>query len=63
MSSMLELPVGDDPVAGVIGSYEKNRGPKCPKCESRDTQALSRDPLWEETHCRCNACDHRFTNG
>ena len=58
MSGMFRLPVGD-PV-GVIGSYDKGHGPVCPKCASQETEAVWRDPVWEETGCRCNTCGHDF---
>lgn len=63
MSGMFNQPVGDDPVRGVIGGYPKGNGPSCPKCKSRDTVATHRDPVWEETTCRCNKCGHVFIKG
>jgi hypothetical protein len=41
-----ELKVGD-PLSGVVGGYAKNNGPECPKCKSRDTEAVWRDPVWD----------------
>jgi len=63
MAGMFEQPVGDDPVNGVVGGYQKDNGPKCPKCESRDTKAVWRDAVWEETGCLCNKCGHSFIKG
>ncbi len=58
--STFTKPVGSDPVNGVVGGYPKGRGPKCGKCGSRDTVAVERDAVWEETTCRCNKCGHEF---
>jgi hypothetical protein len=62
MSGMFDLPVGD-PVNGVVGGYPPKKGPKCDKCGSTDTEAISRDIVWEETTCRCNKCGHVFIKG
>jgi len=66
MSGIFEQCVGDDPVSGVIGGYKNNNGPECPecpKCKSRDTEAVWRDAVWEETGCLCNKCGHDFIKG
>ena len=60
MAGQFEIPVNQDPVNGVVGGYAEGNGPQCEKCGSRDTEAVWRDSVWEETGCRCNACGHDF---
>ncbi len=62
MAGAFDKKVGD-PVDGVIGGYQKGNGPKCPECGSTDTEAISRDIVWEETTCQCNKCGHVFIKG
>jgi len=57
---MFEVPVGDGTNGTVIGGYPQGNGPECPKCKSRDTEAVWRDAIWEETGCRCNKCGQDF---
>lgn len=62
--SMFRKPVSQDLTPEtVIGGYQKDNGPTCPKCKSRDTEAIWRDPVWEETGCRCNRCGENFIKG
>lgn len=44
----------------TLGGYAKGKGPKCPACKSRNTFAVWRDAVWEETGCKCKDCGHEF---
>lgn len=52
----------EEPIDGVtsFGGFPEGKGPKCPKCESRNTQAIARDMVWEETTVQCQNCNKVF---
>jgi DNA-directed RNA polymerase subunit RPC12/RpoP len=62
--SLFDEPVSDTFEPGkVVGGYPAGQGPECPQCRSRDTVAISRDAVWDETTCRCSQCGKVFIKG
>ena len=44
----------------TFGGYRKGEGPECPKCGSKNTRAIWRDVVWDETGCACDDCGKTF---